>query len=644
LLKTATMDFFSLYPHQETAITEMVNLELDHITKRKTSLAMLKEAVGSGKTLELLYLISRTKEIEYQPTPVKINAISHAQTITFKKITTATLVIVNPPVFIQWKNEIEKFTNLRYHSIVDLRQLRSFLAQKNLRKITNKYDLILVKSGKITRDYEHSNLFSTKLIPNFLMAVPFQWKRVIIDDFNTPKIISGLHYPCGVANWLVSATGASSSRRTKDVPYSTPFEIHLSPRDLVGLPVIANDENYIRESIKLDKPRIKIVVFKDQNQTAISVIREFNPGIMEMVNASAFQELSNRLTAQVDSINDLLFHFINKGNEIFKRDVQTHNFIEEIKKEIEEGKIVLSDSPDARVYSRDDIDMRLKPNMCNKMAFWQRIRQLEQTLEASLSNFRSKVARLSENVNGECPICMDAISGSCVIVKCCSNLFCVECSDGMFSSKLRRNETPRCPMCRADINEESLLRLENQSVSELRSGVTLETFEDIPADFANNAEEPAPQSSRRLTRMEVIEKIVTGAGSELPIHHASEPDDPDEKVPSKKFLMFSNYKSSLHEISEKVKNLPVKKLILGGTPKQLAEIAKEFEETREDCILFINAMKYCQGLNLQSATDVIIAHKCDKEIMVQATGRAQRIGRQSKLNVWLIFNQDENDH
>ena len=47
----------------------------------------------------------------------------------------------------------------------------------------------------------------------------------------------------------------------------------------------------------------------------------------------------------------------------------------------------------------------------------------------------------------------------------------------------------------------------------------------------------------------------------------------------------------------------------------------------------LNAQHYGSGLNLQMATDVIMYHKFNKELEEQVIGRAQRLGRQTSLNI-----------
>ena len=55
----------------------------------------------------------------------------------------------------------------------------------------------------------------------------------------------------------------------------------------------------------------------------------------------------------------------------------------------------------------------------------------------------------------------------------------------------------------------------------------------------------------------------------------------------------------------------------------------------------LNAVNYGSGLNLQSATDIIIYHELNSELETQVIGRAQRLGRKEGLNVYYLFHENE---
>jgi hypothetical protein len=66
------------------------------------------------------------------------------------------------------------------------------------------------------------------------------------------------------------------------------------------------------------------------------------------------------------------------------------------------------------------------------------------------------------------------------------------------------------------------------------------------------------------------------------------------------------------------------------------------KQTDETIVMLVNAQQYCAGLNLENTTDLVFFHRIlDKNIEAQVAGRAQRIGRQSNLNIhYLLYNNE----
>ena len=58
-------------------------------------------------------------------------------------------------------------------------------------------------------------------------------------------------------------------------------------------------------------------------------------------------------------------------------------------------------------------------------------------------------------------------------------------------------------------------------------------------------------------------------------------------------------------------------------------------------VLLLNTEYYGTGLNLQFATDIVLYHRFTKEFEEQIIGRAQRMGRTTKLNVYYLMYENE---
>ena len=57
--------------------------------------------------------------------------------------------------------------------------------------------------------------------------------------------------------------------------------------------------------------------------------------------------------------------------------------------------------------------------------------------------------------------------------------------------------------------------------------------------------------------------------------------------------------------------------------------------------LLVNATVYGCGLDLSSATDIVLFQRMHTELENQLTGRAHRIGRTHELNVYRILHKNE---
>jgi ERCC4-related helicase len=112
----------------------------------------------------------------------------------------------------------------------------------------------------------------------------------------------------------------------------------------------------------------------------------------------------------------------------------------------------------------------------------------------------------------------------------------------------------------------------------------------------------------------------------------------------KKVLVFANFEETLHKVISTLKTENIKYWRLMGTSKEITEIVNTFTDCTDQCVLVINSVKNCSGLNLQSATDLVYMHTIqDMNIEGQVAGRAFRIGRKNALSVWYLQFTNEMD-
>ena len=58
-------------------------------------------------------------------------------------------------------------------------------------------------------------------------------------------------------------------------------------------------------------------------------------------------------------------------------------------------------------------------------------------------------------------------------------------------------------------------------------------------------------------------------------------------------------------------------------------------------VLLMNSNLFGCGLNLECTSDIVFLHKTEEQLEKQIIGRAQRLGRKNKLNIWHIIHENE---
>lgn len=191
--------------------------------------------------------------------------------------------------------------------------------------------------------------------------------------------------------------------------------------------------------------------------------------------------------------------------------------------------------------------------------------------------------------NGVCPLCLENIKENRVIMKCCNQSSCLPCSHTWFKKSYS------CPYCRHEICNDQFM---------------------VVVDKHPN------------------EKIVYDKNHHLiKLLH--------ERGDNARLLVYANYKNTLDNLCEKLEKASIKFSCLKGNNSVVKNICDNFE-TGKCRVLLINSEFYGAGLNITSATDIVIYHNMDAELQDQIIGRAYRVGRRTPLNVWDLLYQNEN--
>jgi SNF2 family DNA or RNA helicase len=111
----------------------------------------------------------------------------------------------------------------------------------------------------------------------------------------------------------------------------------------------------------------------------------------------------------------------------------------------------------------------------------------------------------------------------------------------------------------------------------------------------------------------------------------------------KKVIIFSDYSSIFDYIEKICNNNDVKYVDLDkGNINDIDKSIYEYKYGNAK-ILLSNSTLFGCGMNLENSSDIIFVHKMNKDMEKQVIGRAQRLGRRSKLNIIYLLYENESE-
>ena len=256
--------------------------------------------------------------------------------------------------------------------------------------------------------------------------------------------------------------------------------------------------------------------------------------------------------------------------------------------------------------------------------------------------------RIKEHImEGECPVCSQDLKEDCdgkiIIFKCCSVILCEQCC---FETIFHKQITGNCPNCRKNILIRDLIYINKEiNLDEIITYVDNEKLEK--QEIKENAN-IMPIKNANYNKFDAIVDIIRGDDipNRIPVNviipqlMIGNSQLPDAKL--KKILIFANYDETLKKIQEKFMEEKISYEQLGGNQRQINEILDRFHNSENHNILLICATKYCAGLNLQVATDLIFSHLViDENMETQIAGRLIRLGRKTSANFHYIMFENE---
>lgn len=233
----------------------------------------------------------------------------------------------------------------------------------------------------------------------------------------------------------------------------------------------------------------------------------------------------------------------------------------------------------------------------DKKAHDEQILKIKNKINSLQTKYDSISQRINDFMKDSCPICLEdfqaVIPG---VLPCCNQLYCIACLAQIKNT---------CPTCRTSFTMDKVNVIMNDS------GKKKNPVKDV-------------KEIVQMTKIDALIKLVK------------------DKVKGR-FLLFSNYDQTFENLKQKMTEEGIKFSRVIGSGAVVNKTIQRFTDG-EIRVLMLNATNYGSGLNLQMATDIVIYHQLSLELETQVIGRAQRLGRDTELNVYYLLHEHEENH
>ena len=489
--------------------------------------------------------------------------------------------------------------NKCYNPNVITKELQDFL--KNMSHINKPYveslDVILVSDS-------FHNLFSL-----YLTKDNYTVNRIIIDECNSIKgtLLFNINT---IFTWLVTSSISSLMTNSgfiykqhiapQGYPYnvrektimSTGFILNTVSRlfeikDNFKLYLINNPE-YVKKSILLPEMQTFVIVCKDN--IVIQVLNGVvSNDIMRMLNAGDIEGIITKL--------DVVF-----GDESNIISIITQKYTDDLLVKEYELKVAIENP-------------KYKPETESVSINNKRI---------AIKDLKYKISCIEDRIKNadSCPICIDDFVNP-IITPCCNNKYCFNCIT------LSLNNKNSCPSCRNVLDVSKLLVVSDKTKSTINKSSSNNSDTKLHLDLTSYSQNIDYFKSKSLnfTKYENMDKIF-----EL-----------NNNNPVKKYLIFTEYESTLNtKITSILDKWNLKYDRIRGSSVTINKQLEKYKNPNgETNVLLVNSKFFGSGMNLENTSDIIIMHKMQSDIEMQAIGRAQRFGREGELRIWKLYYQNE---
>ena len=447
-----------LYLHQRNNVLKMEYQEQtkereftygNRKTKINTNMGILNDKVGSGKTLAMVSLLSRSKmknepreeegtrdpgikreDIYYYPWTIDMGSNHYFSYITEEQISFRALklniIVCSSAIFQQWGNELDK-TDLIYRKIVKTADISELD-----KTIIETLDVILVTYNRY-RDF-------AGYLTNIFRLENVGFNRLIFDELQLTGVL-----PMTKAKfyWIISAT----------LPYD---DVGFSNRSLYNNAICTIMSGVKQKYVIVKNTDEELSQSYQQSEILYYKYMCFNR------NFNIFGERVSNEIQRMIAADDIAGAIVALGGT--KDSVRLLDII--IAKEEKEITGIKAQISYYSILQSDNSE--------------EKVREYKQKLieaEKSLENLKEKIKRDTEDDN-ECPLCSEEYKEP-VLTFCCNSVMCSKCVKNLY------NTTQKCPFCRVKLD------MKNMAIS------------------SSKEEEKKEEPENKITKLETVKKIIS---------------------------------------------------------------------------------------------------------------------------------------
>jgi SNF2 family DNA or RNA helicase len=601
-------------------------------TETFTNYGILGDEVGTGKSLVVLSHIAamkRNTNASYEQKLLLNHSCKNLFTLytkTYNESTQAqpSLIVVPHTIYRQWQDYCKNQTTLNVFFAKSNKDLEaaSYFSKKELKQVEDisgsvgYYKMLEGQTRKIAEQIRTSDavLVSNTLyhdLAQYAETNHISWKRVFLDEADTIHITYRSNQLNAPFVWFITATWPNflfngHYIRTNMITYYQQNVSTFTPelgkwlQSELGININTPLSGYNYNAVWLKTRSSKFLedYLNDHILRAISLVicsREFleESRLMPIIKNETIlcsQPLIYRAVAGF--VNDRVKNMLHAGD------------VEGALNELGVSADTPVDLIEAVTNERNKELDRLRKTLAFKESIDYATPQAKET---ALNSLKTKISSVEEQIKTfntrlqslqteECPICYDnpSATNSATLTPCCHRVFCGACILNSLARGLH------CPMCRAVIQAKQLIKLVDKKESKKKND---------------------KDSNKLLTKPRQLLKIL-------------------KENPNARVLVFSRYENPFVQLERDCETEGITYHTLRGNKDVIASTIKSFEKG-EKRVLFLPVQSAGAGLNLVSATHIVLLHAMTPEEEKQAVGRAYRLGRTEPLHVLKLLNEDE---